>query len=97
MSARPQVTITLGRSGQVVKRARTTSDVSSSDYDPSLDGKRSVRERLGNNLDNQNSFENHYAKRALTLLCVCYALGCQTMELVQLQLSCLFRPDPIWT
>ncbi|KAG0451414.1 hypothetical protein HPP92_026429 [Vanilla planifolia] len=63
MSARPQVTITLGRSGQVVKRARTTSDVSSSDYDPSLDGKRSVRERLGNNLDNQNSFENHYAKR----------------------------------
>ncbi|XP_028547687.1 uncharacterized protein LOC110095204 isoform X2 [Dendrobium catenatum] len=113
MSARQQVTITLGRSGQVhflssvsssccpslpneeilsimahkrkiyirfnywiwtnghytykvVKRARTTSDVSSSDYAPYLEGKRSVRERLGSNLDGQHLHENQYRKRQRT-------------------------------
>lgn len=50
--SRPQVTITLGRSGQVVKRAET----SSSDYVPSSGSKkRSIKDRLGYNADNQQS------------------------------------------
>lgn len=66
MSSRPQFTITLGRTGQVVKRARTASDVSSSDYAPSMEGRRSIRERLGNNLDDQHLYENQYRKRQRT-------------------------------
>lgn len=66
MSARPQVTITLGRSGQVVKRERTASDVSSSDYAPSMEGKPSIRERLGNNMDGQYFYESQYSKRQRT-------------------------------
>ncbi|XP_042497049.1 ankyrin repeat and SAM domain-containing protein 6-like [Macadamia integrifolia] len=48
--SRPQVTITLGRSGQVVKRPGLES--SRSAHVQSSGGKRSVRERLGSNADN---------------------------------------------
>ncbi|PKA48841.1 hypothetical protein AXF42_Ash016357 [Apostasia shenzhenica] len=63
MSGRPQVTITLGRSGQVVKRARPTTDVSSSGYDAYSEGRGPVRERLGNNLVDRQSHEREYNKR----------------------------------
>ncbi|XP_058112121.1 uncharacterized protein LOC131255430 isoform X2 [Magnolia sinica] len=54
--SRPQVTITLGRSGQVVKRADTISDGSHSDYVPS-GSKRPVRERLGgSNVDTRHLY-----------------------------------------
>ncbi|XP_020259381.1 uncharacterized protein LOC109835776 [Asparagus officinalis] len=56
MSARPQVTITLGRSGQVVKRAGSISDVSHSDYEPSSGSKRPIRERLGNRVGDSHSY-----------------------------------------
>ncbi|XP_020574837.1 uncharacterized protein LOC110020897 [Phalaenopsis equestris] len=64
MSARPQVTITLGQTGQVVKRTTTTVDVSSSGYYPSSEGKRSLRERLGNNTESHH--ENQFSKRQRT-------------------------------
>ncbi|KAG1327027.1 protein bicaudal C [Cocos nucifera] len=51
MSAPSQVTITLGRSGQVVKRAGPTSDANHSDDMPSSGSKRLARERLGSNMD----------------------------------------------
>uniref|UniRef100_A0A1D1YST4 SEC23-interacting protein n=1 Tax=Anthurium amnicola TaxID=1678845 RepID=A0A1D1YST4_9ARAE len=51
MSSKPQVTITLGRAGRVVKRAGAGSEVAHSDYGQSLGSKRSIRERLGNNSD----------------------------------------------
>ncbi|KAK8955855.1 hypothetical protein KSP40_PGU016403 [Platanthera guangdongensis] len=63
MSGRPQVTITLGRSGQVVKRERIASDVSSSDYAQSMEGKPSIRERLGNSMDGQYLYESRHSKR----------------------------------
>lgn len=50
--SRPQVTITLGRSGQVVKRAAPVLDTTDSDYMPATGSKRPVRERLGSNVDN---------------------------------------------
>ncbi|KAJ7943589.1 Sterile alpha motif domain-containing protein [Quillaja saponaria] len=50
-SSRPRVTITLGRSGQVVKRDGSAADVSLSDSLPSAGTKRSVRDRIGNNAD----------------------------------------------
>lgn len=49
-NSKARVTITLGRSGQVVKRAATVSD----DYSnllPTVGNKRSVRDRLGSNSD----------------------------------------------
>ncbi|XP_068638155.1 uncharacterized protein [Aristolochia californica] len=49
--SKPQVTITLGQSGQVVKRAGTASDGTRSEYNPS-GSKRPIRERLGTNSDN---------------------------------------------
>ncbi|XP_010255121.1 PREDICTED: uncharacterized protein LOC104595867 isoform X2 [Nelumbo nucifera] len=49
--SRPQVTITLGRSGQVVKRPGSVPDNTRSDYVPSSGSKRSIRERLGSNVD----------------------------------------------
>lgn len=49
MSSRPQFTITLGRSGQVVKRAGPATD---SVLTPSSERKRPIRERLGSNTDN---------------------------------------------
>ncbi|XP_008793808.1 protein bicaudal C homolog 1 isoform X2 [Phoenix dactylifera] len=63
MSARPQVTITLGRSGQVVKRERPTSDVSHPDDMPSSAGKRPVRERLGSNMDNSDLYGSQYKNK----------------------------------
>lgn len=54
-SARPQVTITLGRSGQVVKKAGSISDISHTDCEPSSGSKRPIRERLGNNMRDPDS------------------------------------------
>ncbi|XP_043703275.1 uncharacterized protein LOC122653491 [Telopea speciosissima] len=50
--SRPQVTITLGRSGQVVKRRGLVLDNGRSDHVQTSGSKRSVRERLGSNMDN---------------------------------------------
>ncbi|KAK7309525.1 hypothetical protein RJT34_06324 [Clitoria ternatea] len=49
-TSRGRVTITLGRSGQVVKRDISSADVSFSSV-PSSGTKRSVRDRIGNNVD----------------------------------------------
>ncbi|QCD90565.1 hypothetical protein DEO72_LG4g1522 [Vigna unguiculata] len=49
--SRGRVTITLGRSGQVVKRDVSSVDVSSFSSLPSAGTKRSVRDRIGNNAD----------------------------------------------
>ncbi|XP_022726797.1 uncharacterized protein LOC111282808 isoform X2 [Durio zibethinus] len=51
MAEAGRVTITLGRSGQVVKRAGATSNVDFSDSHPVAGSKRSVRDRLGGNID----------------------------------------------
>ncbi|KAE8692778.1 Sterile alpha motif domain-containing protein, putative isoform 2 [Hibiscus syriacus] len=48
---RGRVTITLGRSGQVVKRSGAASDVDLFDSHPVAGSKRSVRDRLGGNVD----------------------------------------------
>ncbi|KAL4185198.1 hypothetical protein AMTRI_Chr10g229520 [Amborella trichopoda] len=48
----PRVTITLGRSGQVVKRAAPLSDGMHLDRTPSVGSKRPMRERLGSNVEN---------------------------------------------
>jgi len=50
-TSRSQFTITLGRSGQVVKRAGAVSDRGFSDSQPAVGGKRSIRDRLGANVD----------------------------------------------
>ncbi|KAJ4711187.1 Sterile alpha motif (SAM) domain-containing protein [Melia azedarach] len=50
-ASRARVTITLGRSGQVVKRTATVSDIDLSDSLPGTGSKRSVRDRLGSALD----------------------------------------------
>lgn len=52
-SSRPRVTITLGRSGQVVKRDVSALDASFSSL-PSTGTKRSVRDRIGNNADSSS-------------------------------------------
>ncbi|KAL3824212.1 hypothetical protein ACJIZ3_020241 [Penstemon smallii] len=49
-TSRSRVTITLGRTGQVVKRAGSALGSSFSDALPIVGSKRSVRERLGNNV-----------------------------------------------
>ncbi|KAF8390346.1 hypothetical protein HHK36_024871 [Tetracentron sinense] len=54
--SRPQVTITLGRSGQVVKRAGPVSDGVRSDSLPSSGSKRSIRARLGSNPDKSSMY-----------------------------------------
>ncbi|XP_010272062.1 PREDICTED: uncharacterized protein LOC104607963 [Nelumbo nucifera] len=54
----PQVTITLGRTGQVVKKPGPVTDNVRSDYVPSSGSKRSVRERLGSNFDNPMLYGN---------------------------------------
>ncbi|KAL6845769.1 hypothetical protein ACP4OV_024344 [Aristida adscensionis] len=56
-SARHQVTITLGRSGQVVKR-RAISDIGNGDEVPVSGGKRPVRERLGSNAVDSDFYES---------------------------------------
>ncbi|KAJ0986741.1 hypothetical protein J5N97_005097 [Dioscorea zingiberensis] len=65
MAARPQVTITLGRSGQVVKRAGPTVDGSQSDYatSQSLGSKRPLRERLGGNAEDPHTFANQFRSK----------------------------------
>lgn len=50
-TSRSQFTITLGRSGQVVKRAGAVLDRGFSDSQPVVGGKRSIRDRLGANVD----------------------------------------------
>ncbi|GMI79832.1 hypothetical protein like AT1G70180 [Hibiscus trionum] len=50
-ASRGRVTITLGRSGQVVKRSGAAPDVDLSDSHPVAGTKRSVRDRLGGNAD----------------------------------------------
>lgn len=52
-TSRSQVTITLGRSGQVVKRAGAVLDREFSDPVPAVGSKRSVRDRLGGSADVQ--------------------------------------------
>ncbi|XP_062184965.1 uncharacterized protein LOC133888656 [Phragmites australis] len=56
-SSRHQVTITLGRSGQVVKR-RAISDIGNDDEVPFSGKKRSVRERLGSNVVDSDFYES---------------------------------------
>ncbi|XP_042502376.1 uncharacterized protein LOC122079738 isoform X2 [Macadamia integrifolia] len=56
--SRPQVTITLGRSGQVVKRPGQGSEGGRSDQVRPSGGKRSIRERLGSNADNPSLYSN---------------------------------------
>ncbi|KAK6913167.1 Sterile alpha motif domain [Dillenia turbinata] len=49
--AGPEITITLGRAGQVVRKNRAISDSARTDRRPLSGSKRSIRERLGNNVD----------------------------------------------
>ncbi|XP_066345243.1 uncharacterized protein [Miscanthus floridulus] len=56
-SSRHQVTITLGRSGQVVKR-RAMSDDIDDDEVPTSGKKRSVRDRLGSNVSDSDFYES---------------------------------------
>ncbi|XAR65014.1 hypothetical protein NMG60_11008951 [Bertholletia excelsa] len=53
-SSGSRVTITLGRSGQVVKRAGPVLDSGFSDTRPTIGSKRSVRDRLGSDFDGIN-------------------------------------------
>lgn len=55
-SSRPQVTITLGHTGQVVKRTGSISDVCHTDFKPLSGSKRPIRERLGNNIGDTHSY-----------------------------------------
>ncbi|XP_021613763.1 uncharacterized protein LOC110615883 isoform X2 [Manihot esculenta] len=55
-ASKGRVTITLGRTGQVVKRAAAVSGVDSDDPLPGASNKRSVRDRLGSSLE---SFSSH--------------------------------------
>ncbi|KAG8366212.1 hypothetical protein BUALT_Bualt17G0053000 [Buddleja alternifolia] len=54
-TSRSRVTITLGGTGQVVKRAPGSLDSSFTDSHPVVGSKRSVRERLGNNVDSSSN------------------------------------------
>lgn len=56
--SRPRVTITLGRSGQVVQRPASVPDERHSDQIPMTGRKRPVRERLGSNVDNTSSYDH---------------------------------------
>ncbi|KAL3840990.1 hypothetical protein ACJIZ3_025581 [Penstemon smallii] len=56
--SRSRVTITLGRTGQVVKKVGSVSDGSLADSLPVVGRKRSVRERLGNGADSSGQFNN---------------------------------------
>ncbi|KAF5746645.1 Sterile alpha motif domain-containing protein putative isoform 3 [Tripterygium wilfordii] len=60
-NSRDRVTITLGRSGQVVKRA--VSDVDYSNSMPNSGSKRSLRERLGSNLDDSLARGNQISNK----------------------------------
>uniref|UniRef100_A0A2P2JS54 SAM domain-containing protein n=1 Tax=Rhizophora mucronata TaxID=61149 RepID=A0A2P2JS54_RHIMU len=50
-NSRDRVTITLGQSGQVVKRTATVPEADYSDYPPNAGSKRSIKDRLGSNFD----------------------------------------------
>lgn len=56
--SRPRVTITLGRSGQVVKKPASVPDEAYVDRTPLTGRKRPVRERLGSNPDNRSNYDN---------------------------------------
>lgn len=56
--SRPRVTITLGRSGQVVQRPASVPDERHSDQIPLTGRKRPVRERLGSSVDNTSSYDH---------------------------------------
>lgn len=66
-SSSGRVTITLGRSGQVVKRDLSASGVSFSSSLPTAGTKRSVRDRIGHNagtsLWHENDHRNNKRKR----------------------------------
>ncbi|KAL7133191.1 hypothetical protein ABFS83_12G123600 [Erythranthe nasuta] len=57
-TSRSRVTITLGRTGQVVKRGGSTSETSFTDSHAVAGSKRSIRERLGNNVDSSAQVNN---------------------------------------
>ncbi|KAL5552965.1 hypothetical protein UlMin_040366 [Ulmus minor] len=59
-TSRNRVTITLGRSGQVVRKAGSTSNVSFNDSLPPAGTKRSVRDRLGSNADRSSMHGSVY-------------------------------------
>lgn len=61
-TSRSRVTITLGRSGQVVKRAADVSDVGFSDSMRAV-GKRSIRDRLGSNVDSSALHGSQFNKK----------------------------------
>ncbi|KAJ4973488.1 hypothetical protein NE237_006662 [Protea cynaroides] len=61
--SRPQVTITLGRSGQVVKRPGQGLDSGRSDQVQPSRAKRSIRERLGSNLLNESQYRSKRQRR----------------------------------
>lgn len=58
LMSRPRVTITLGRSGQVVQRPASVPDERHSDQIPLSGRKRPVRERLGSSVDNTSSYDH---------------------------------------
>ncbi|XP_065860962.1 uncharacterized protein [Euphorbia lathyris] len=63
-TSKGRVTITLGRTGQVVKTAATVPDVNHVDRLPAAGSKRSMRDRLGSNLDSFSSGGSlHNSKR----------------------------------
>ncbi|RZC59083.1 hypothetical protein C5167_006387 [Papaver somniferum] len=65
--SRPQVTITLGHTGQVVKRTSGSGETFRSDYGSVSGSKRSVRDRLGNGGDQpyNNKRQKHQGNRSL--------------------------------
>ncbi|VAH33225.1 serine/arginine repetitive matrix protein 1 isoform X2 [Triticum urartu] len=62
MASTAKVTITLGRSGQVVKR-RTISDMGNDDEVPVSGRKRPVRERLGNNVADSDLYGSQQSNK----------------------------------
>ncbi|URE42076.1 hypothetical protein MUK42_03221 [Musa troglodytarum] len=67
MSARPHVTITLGRSGQFVKRARPGADFGQSDHDVSSGRHQPTRERSGSDMTDSSLYgSQHKNKRIRT-------------------------------
>ncbi|KAL2453615.1 SAM domain-containing protein [Abeliophyllum distichum] len=62
-SSRSRVTITLGRSGQVVKRAGDALSSSFIDSERTVEGKRSVRDRLGSDSDFSSQYNSKRQRR----------------------------------
>ncbi|CAK9182504.1 unnamed protein product [Ilex paraguariensis] len=80
-TSRSQVTITLGRSGQVVKRAGPALDNSFSDSQPAVGSKRSVRDRLGNNVDSTTQINSKRQRGDGSKLSLNAAQGVDDMHL----------------